>query len=142
MTTLENRPNTALLVVDVQNGVVKAACKRDAVVANIASPVETPRRESRDSVIANKGSPLTSSHSFGGVASCADRGRGETASAAEYTLHRFAGMSRHRRHRRARRFQTSATDSVPLRFMSYPSGGCWGAIEVRGLEWSCARLSA
>jgi hypothetical protein len=34
MTTLENRPNTALLVVDVQNGVVRAAHERDAVVAN------------------------------------------------------------------------------------------------------------
>ena len=34
MTTLENRPNTALLVVDVQNGVVEGAYGRDAVVAN------------------------------------------------------------------------------------------------------------
>lgn len=40
MTTLENRPNTALVVIDVQNGVVKAAHERDAVVANIASLVE------------------------------------------------------------------------------------------------------
>jgi hypothetical protein len=31
MTTLENRPNTALLVVDVQNGVVERAPKGDAV---------------------------------------------------------------------------------------------------------------
>ncbi len=36
MTTLEDRPNTALIVIDVQNGVVKAAHERDAVVANIA----------------------------------------------------------------------------------------------------------
>jgi nicotinamidase-related amidase len=45
MTTLENRPNTALLVVDVQNGVVAGAYERDAVVANIASVVEKARRE-------------------------------------------------------------------------------------------------
>lgn len=45
MTTLTNRPNTALLVIDVQNGVVKAAHARDAVVANIGSLVEKARRE-------------------------------------------------------------------------------------------------
>lgn len=45
MTTLDNRPNTALLVVDVQNGVVAAAHERDAVVANIAGLVERARRE-------------------------------------------------------------------------------------------------
>ena len=45
MTTLENRPNTALLVVDVQNGVVEGAHERDAVVANVASLVERARRE-------------------------------------------------------------------------------------------------
>jgi nicotinamidase-related amidase len=45
MTTLENRPNTALLVVDVQNCVVKEAHERDAVVANIASLVEQARRD-------------------------------------------------------------------------------------------------
>jgi nicotinamidase-related amidase len=45
MTTLENRPNTALLVVDVQNGVVKEAHERDAVVANVASLVEKARRD-------------------------------------------------------------------------------------------------
>ncbi|MDQ2959741.1 MAG: isochorismatase family protein [Candidatus Dormibacteraeota bacterium] len=39
MTTLENRPNTALLVVDVQTGVVWAAHEREAVVANVASLV-------------------------------------------------------------------------------------------------------
>jgi nicotinamidase-related amidase len=44
MTTLENRPNTALLVVDVQNGVVEAAHERDAVVANVGSLVEQARR--------------------------------------------------------------------------------------------------
>ena len=44
MTTLADRPNTALLVVDVQNGVVAAAHARDAVVANIARLVEAARR--------------------------------------------------------------------------------------------------
>src|SRR5256885_15883338 len=44
MSTLENRPNTALLVVDVQNGVVEGAHQRDAVVANVASLVEKARR--------------------------------------------------------------------------------------------------
>jgi nicotinamidase-related amidase len=45
MTTLENRPNTALLVVDVQNGVVKEAHERDAVVANVGSLVDKARRD-------------------------------------------------------------------------------------------------
>ena len=45
MTTLENRPNTALLDVDVQNGVVEGAPGRDAVVANVGSLVEKARRE-------------------------------------------------------------------------------------------------
>ncbi|MGZ4807617.1 MAG: isochorismatase family protein [Ilumatobacteraceae bacterium] len=45
MATLENRPSTALLVVDVQNGVVERAFARDAVVANVGSLVEKARRE-------------------------------------------------------------------------------------------------
>src|ERR1700736_4627362 len=45
MSTLENRPNTALLVVDVQNGVVEGAPERDTVVANVGSLVEKARRE-------------------------------------------------------------------------------------------------
>jgi nicotinamidase-related amidase len=45
MTTFENRPNTALLVIDVQNGVVEGAHERDAVVANVGSLVERARRE-------------------------------------------------------------------------------------------------
>ena len=45
MTTLKNRPNTALLVVDVQNGVVEGAHERDAVVANVGSLVEKARRD-------------------------------------------------------------------------------------------------
>jgi nicotinamidase-related amidase len=44
MATLENRPNTALLVVDVQTGVVAGAHDRDAVVANIGTLVEQARR--------------------------------------------------------------------------------------------------
>lgn len=43
MTTLEHRPNTALLVVDVQNGVVAEAYGRDGVVANIARLVNRAR---------------------------------------------------------------------------------------------------
>ena len=45
MTTLANRPNTALLVVDVQNGVVQDAYERDVVVANVADLVEKARNE-------------------------------------------------------------------------------------------------
>jgi nicotinamidase-related amidase len=45
MTTLGNRPNTALLVVDVQTGVVGGAHERDTVVANVGSLVEKARRE-------------------------------------------------------------------------------------------------
>ena len=45
MSTLENRPNTALLVIDVQNGVVRGAHDRDAVVAKVGSLVERARRE-------------------------------------------------------------------------------------------------
>jgi nicotinamidase-related amidase len=45
MTTLENRPNTALLVVDVQNGVVAGVHERDAVVGNVGSLVEKARRD-------------------------------------------------------------------------------------------------
>jgi nicotinamidase-related amidase len=45
MTTLQNRPRTALLVIDVQNGVVTGAFERHAVVANIATLVARARRE-------------------------------------------------------------------------------------------------
>jgi len=45
MTTLDGRPNTALLVIDVQNGVVGGAHERDAVVANVGSLVDRARRE-------------------------------------------------------------------------------------------------
>lgn len=43
MTTLPDRPNTALLVIDVQNGVVGHAYNRDSVVANIGTLVEKAR---------------------------------------------------------------------------------------------------
>ena len=45
MTTLENRPHTALLVIDVQNGVVEGADRRDAVVADVGNLVEKAGRE-------------------------------------------------------------------------------------------------
>src|SRR3954451_5813708 len=45
MTTLSDRPKTALLVIDVQNGVVARAPRRDEVVANIATLVEKGRAE-------------------------------------------------------------------------------------------------
>ena len=45
MTTLTDRPNTALLVVDVQNDVVGGAHNRDDVVANIAELVDKARAE-------------------------------------------------------------------------------------------------
>ena len=45
MTTLQNRPNTALIVIDVQNGVVEGAHERDAVVANVGSLVDRARQE-------------------------------------------------------------------------------------------------
>ena len=45
MSTLGNRPATALLVIDVQNGVVAGNHQRDAVVANIGSLVEKARQE-------------------------------------------------------------------------------------------------
>jgi nicotinamidase-related amidase len=45
MTTLPNRPNTALLVIDVQNGVVEGAPGRDSVVANVGTLVDKARQE-------------------------------------------------------------------------------------------------
>jgi len=45
MSTLQNRPNTALLVIDVQKGVVDGAHQRDTVVANVANLVDKARRE-------------------------------------------------------------------------------------------------
>ncbi|MFM2072518.1 MAG: hypothetical protein RLZZ623_2781 [Actinomycetota bacterium] len=45
MTTLNDRPNSALLVVDVQNDVVANAHDRDAVVANISMLIDRARAE-------------------------------------------------------------------------------------------------
>jgi nicotinamidase-related amidase len=45
MTTLSDRPNTALLVVDVQNDVVAGAHNRDGVIANINTLVDKARGE-------------------------------------------------------------------------------------------------
>ena len=45
MTTLPDRPNTALLVIDVQNGVVADTHNRDGVIANINTVVDTARAE-------------------------------------------------------------------------------------------------
>jgi nicotinamidase-related amidase len=45
MTTLENRPNTTLLVVDMQNGVFNGTFERDAVVANVGRLVQKARRD-------------------------------------------------------------------------------------------------
>jgi nicotinamidase-related amidase len=50
VTTLENRPNTALLVIDVQNGVVGEAYDRDVVIANIATLVDKARAADVDVV--------------------------------------------------------------------------------------------
>ncbi|WP_406276846.1 isochorismatase family protein [Streptomyces sp. NBC_00191] len=45
MTTLSDRPHTALMVIDVQKGVVADAHQRDAVVANIRTLVDRARAE-------------------------------------------------------------------------------------------------
>jgi nicotinamidase-related amidase len=50
MTTLTNRPKTALLVIDVQNGVVGEAFDRDRIVANIAAAVDRARAAGVDVV--------------------------------------------------------------------------------------------
>jgi nicotinamidase-related amidase len=50
MTTLVNRPNTALLVIDVQNGVVGEAYDRDNIVANIATLIDKARAAGADVV--------------------------------------------------------------------------------------------
>lgn len=45
MSTLTDRPHTALVVIDVQEGVVAEAHERDAVVANISTLVDKARDE-------------------------------------------------------------------------------------------------
>jgi nicotinamidase-related amidase len=78
MTTLQDRPNTALLVVDVQNGVLEGAHERDAVVANVGNLVEKARRErvpgprTRGRTVTSRSSP-TSSSPFPWTAACHGR---------------------------------------------------------------------
>jgi len=45
VSTLPDRPHTALIVIDVQNGVVSGAHERDAVVANIRTLVDRARAQ-------------------------------------------------------------------------------------------------
>ncbi|MCX5373713.1 cysteine hydrolase [Streptomyces sp. NBC_00015] len=45
MTTLPDRPNTALLVIDVQKGVVAGAPRRDEVIANIHTLIDAARAQ-------------------------------------------------------------------------------------------------
>jgi nicotinamidase-related amidase len=45
MSTFTDRPHTALLVIDVQNGVVEDAINRDEVVANVADLVDRARAD-------------------------------------------------------------------------------------------------
>ena len=45
MTTLPGRPNTALLVIDVQNGIVAGAYNRDGVIRNISTLIDKARAE-------------------------------------------------------------------------------------------------
>lgn len=45
MTSLENRPGTALLVIDMQQGVVANAYQRDRVIANIQTLVDKARAQ-------------------------------------------------------------------------------------------------
>lgn len=45
MTTLSDRPHTALMVIDVQNGAVGEAYERDAVVANVGALIDKARAE-------------------------------------------------------------------------------------------------
>ena len=45
MTTLAGRPNTALLVVDVQNDIMSGVYIRDAVVANIRLLIDKARAD-------------------------------------------------------------------------------------------------
>jgi nicotinamidase-related amidase len=50
MTTLAGRPNTALLVIDVQNGLVSQAYDRDNVIANIVTLIGKARAAGADIV--------------------------------------------------------------------------------------------
>ncbi|MDH6129778.1 cysteine hydrolase family protein [Kitasatospora sp. GP82] len=50
MTTLVNRPNTALLVIDVQNGVMENAYDRDNIIATIGTLLDKARAAEADVV--------------------------------------------------------------------------------------------
>src|SRR4051812_14111190 len=50
MTTLADRPNTAVIVLDMQKGVVGNAHARDAVIANVAALVDAARAAGVDVV--------------------------------------------------------------------------------------------
>jgi nicotinamidase-related amidase len=50
MTTLDNRPNTALLVIDVQNGVMQGAYDREAVIKNVGTLIDRARAANVDVV--------------------------------------------------------------------------------------------
>ena len=73
MTTLENRPNTALIVIDVQNGVVGGTHERDAVVANVGNLVEKARRGGRSGCLG----PALERRACEGQRRVADRPRAE-----------------------------------------------------------------
>jgi len=45
VTTLPDRPNTALLVIDVQNGIVAGTYNRDGVIRNISTLIDKARAE-------------------------------------------------------------------------------------------------
>ena len=55
MTTLADRPNAALLVIDDQKDVVGAAYNRDQVIANIATLVEKARASGTPVVALRRG---------------------------------------------------------------------------------------
>jgi nicotinamidase-related amidase len=65
MTTLTDRPQTALLVIDVQNDVVGGSHNRDEVVANIASLVDRARAEDVPVVWVQHSSEYMPRHSDG-----------------------------------------------------------------------------
>lgn len=50
MSTHANRPNSVLLVIDMQNAALERAHERDAVVANVDGLVERATADSRDVV--------------------------------------------------------------------------------------------
>ena len=65
MTSLPDRPNTALVVVDVQNAVVANAYNRDAVIANIRALVDRARVNDVPVVWVQHSSDDLASGSFG-----------------------------------------------------------------------------